>query len=145
MELVQRKYMQAEAVALRQSQYLLVPVVMHFLGLQGREEEYTYYFTTEDVSELAAAVSKVKAAGVSSEQDILEVLVNHLSYFAYASCNDAVMLQGDMCSSQTSGLNACCWLQTDLVYTVLSCFASQRTSCQSVDMSTIVRLTRNCV
>lgn len=85
---------------------------MHVLGLQGREEEYTYHFTTGDVSELAAAVSKAKAAGVSSEQDILEVLLNHLSYFAHASCNcnDAVIFQGDMCSSQTSGLNACRWL-----------------------------------
>ena len=40
---------------------------------QGREEEYTYHFTEHDVAELAAAVNKTKAAGVSSEQDILKV------------------------------------------------------------------------
>lgn len=41
--------------------------------MQGREEEYTYHFTKEDVAELSAAVSKVKHSGVSSEQDILQV------------------------------------------------------------------------
>ncbi len=41
--------------------------------MQGREEEYTYHFTTEDVAELSSAVSKVKHSGVSSEQDTLQV------------------------------------------------------------------------
>ena len=43
------------------------------MALQGREEEYTYHFTDSDIGELAAAVSKTKAAGVSSEHDILKV------------------------------------------------------------------------
>ena len=43
------------------------------MTLQGREEEYTYHFTDSDTAELAAAVSKNKAAGVSSEDDILKV------------------------------------------------------------------------
>ena len=41
--------------------------------MQGREEEYTYHFTKEDVAELSSAVSKVKHSGASSEQDILQV------------------------------------------------------------------------
>lgn len=41
------------------------------VGLQGREEEYTYRFTDSDIAELAAAVSKTKAAGVSSEHDTM--------------------------------------------------------------------------
>ena len=44
-----------------------------FWCLQGREAEYTYQFTESDVHELSAAVSKAKTAGVSSEQDILQV------------------------------------------------------------------------
>ena len=41
--------------------------------MQGREEEYTYHFTKEDVAEISSAVSKVKHSGVSSEQDIIQV------------------------------------------------------------------------
>ena len=41
--------------------------------MQGREEEYTYHFTKEDVAELSSAVSKVKHSGVYSEQAIIQV------------------------------------------------------------------------
>ena len=40
------------------------------LCLQGREDEYTYQFTQDDITELTAAVSKVKASGVSTERQI---------------------------------------------------------------------------
>ena len=48
--------------------------VSHILLLmQGREEEYTYHFTKEDVGELTAAVNSIKSSGVTTEQDILKV------------------------------------------------------------------------
>ncbi len=40
---------------------------------QGREAEYTYFFTPEDIAELAAAVDALKSRGVSTEDDIIKV------------------------------------------------------------------------
>lgn len=40
---------------------------------EGREAEYTYFFTPEDIIELAAAVDALKARGVSTEDDITAV------------------------------------------------------------------------
>lgn len=38
--------------------------------LQGRDDEFTYHFQPEDVKELQAAVEKIKARGVVSEDDV---------------------------------------------------------------------------
>lgn len=40
---------------------------------EGREAEYTYFFTPEDIFELAAAVDALKARGISTEDDIIAV------------------------------------------------------------------------
>ena len=50
-----------------------IPSIPFFLFVQGKEEEYTYHFTDSDVTELTAAVNKVKASGVSTEHQILKV------------------------------------------------------------------------
>lgn len=39
----------------------------------GREAEYTYNLTPEDVAELSAAVDALQARGVASEDDIIAV------------------------------------------------------------------------
>ena len=39
----------------------------------GREAEYTYQFTLEDVAELSAAVHALQARGVATEDDIIVV------------------------------------------------------------------------
>ena len=41
--------------------------------MEGREDGYIYHFTEHDVAELAAAVSKAKAAGATTETAILNV------------------------------------------------------------------------
>ncbi|EIE24910.1 Clavaminate synthase-like protein [Coccomyxa subellipsoidea C-169] len=38
---------------------------------EGRESEYTYFFTPEDIAELAAAVGALKGRGISTEDDII--------------------------------------------------------------------------
>lgn len=55
--------------------------------MQRHEEEYTYHFTVQDVAELEAAVSKVKAAGVSTEAGILKVpwCLEHSIHPAYCA------------------------------------------------------------
>ncbi len=40
---------------------------------EGRESEYTYFFTPEDIAELAAAVGALKTRGISTEDDIIPV------------------------------------------------------------------------
>ena len=47
------------------------------LHVQGHEEKYTYYLTSDDVAEITSAVAKVKAKGVSTEQDILKVQASY--------------------------------------------------------------------
>ena len=54
--------------------------------LQGREDEYTYQFTHDDITELTAAVSKVKASGVTTERQILQVRYNSPVTFLMAHC-----------------------------------------------------------
>lgn len=39
----------------------------------GREDEYTYVFTANDISELTAAVDALKARGVKTEDDVIAV------------------------------------------------------------------------
>lgn len=38
---------------------------------------YTYVFSKDDVEELVAAVDKIKASGVSTEDDVLQVCFDH--------------------------------------------------------------------
>ena len=42
-------------------------------SLKGREHEFTYQFQDADVKELVVAVNKLKARGVSSEDDVKQV------------------------------------------------------------------------
>lgn len=43
-------------------------------SLEGREREYTLEFQESDVKELIAAVDKIKAKGVSTEEDVKKVI-----------------------------------------------------------------------
>ena len=53
----------------------------------GREHEYTYAFTPDDLAELRSAVAALKARGVASEDDILAVRA--LSHTSSAQCQHA--------------------------------------------------------
>jgi hypothetical protein len=55
---------------------------------EGREAEYTYFFTPEDIVELAAAVDALKARGVSTEDDIIAVS-QHILDMALLACTAA--------------------------------------------------------
>ncbi len=64
-----------------------VYTLMHGHLMQGREDAYIYQLTTQDVAEITSAVAKVKATGVSTEEDILKVWKAFALHTADIICN----------------------------------------------------------
>ena len=71
---------------------------------EGREAEYTYSLTAQDVAELHSAVAALKKRGVAAEHDIIAVRL-------FVHCVTACCIIGDggfdVCA-QKEGTAACC-------------------------------------
>lgn len=77
-------------------------------ALKGKEDEFTYKFTQQDVDELVAAVEKIKERGVKTEEDVIKVLYTRYCYVTCAWIDYVMSLlcypqydqPRDMCTSK---------------------------------------------